>query len=153
MNIQDFVISSFALPVAFCLMAQPLSADPATDSRMVPEIDVQQPARNSLEDDFSKTTCGIAVIGKSGPTKKFTIRNVGSGPLTGLSITRDGVNAKEFKVTQPAKTTLAPGTSTTFTVTFKPTGKGTRSAEIHIKSNDADESPFDVVLTGKGLAR
>ena len=63
------------------------------------------------------------------------------------------MNAREFKVVQAAKTSLAPGAKTTFTVTFKPAGKRTRSAAIHIKSNDADEGSFDVILTGKGQAR
>jgi hypothetical protein len=35
-------------------------------------------------------------------------------------------------------------------VTFKPTAKGARIAAIHIKSNDADENPFDIDLAGQG---
>jgi hypothetical protein len=45
---------------------------------------------------------------------------------------------------------LAGGGTATFKVTFKPTKKGTRSAAIHIDSNDADENPFDITLTGIG---
>jgi hypothetical protein len=51
----------------------------------------------------------------------------------------------------PPKTSLAPGSSTTFKVIFKPSAKGTRKANIHIKSNDADENPFDIKLTGQGV--
>ena len=138
--------------MALCLLVQPLSADPSLVAPTLPEIDVRQPAKNSLEDGNSKVSCGTVVIGASGKPKKFTVRNIGNGNLSGLTVTRNGVNAKEFKVIQAAVTSLAPGTSTSFTVTFKPTGKGTRSAAIRIKSNDADEASFDVVLTGKGEA-
>ena len=48
-------------------------------------------------------------------------------------------------------TTVAPGGSTTFTVTFTPSASGTRNATLHIASNDADENPFDVALSGNGL--
>src|SRR5204862_73933 len=42
--------------------------------------------------------------------------------------------------------------STSFTVTFTPTAAGARAAAIHIASNDADENPFDISLTGTGSA-
>lgn len=148
MNIHAF---TFVLSLALCLMAQPLLADPSPVAPTVPEIDVQQPAGNSLEDGHTKVSFGTVSLGKTGKAKKFTIRNLGTGPLTDLTVTRDGANAKEFKVVQAAKTSLAPDSATSFTVTFKPTTKGLRSAAIHIKSNDGDEASFDVILTGKGL--
>lgn len=113
-------------------------------------VDARQPVGTSLEDGYSKASFGTFVIGNRGPAKKFTIRNLGKARLTGLTVTRSGVNAREFKVIQATKTSLAPGASTTFTVAFRPAGKGSRSAVIHIKSNDADEASFDVILTGKG---
>ena len=49
--------------------------------------------------------------------------------------------------------TLAPNASTTFTVTFALGAVGShRSANLHIASNDPDENPFDIALTGTGLA-
>ena len=150
MKLQYFLASTFAVPMAICLMAQPLIAEPSMVAPTVPEIDVQQPLGSSLEDARSKVGFGTLVIGKSGKAKKFTIKNTGNGVLNRLTVTRDGANAKEFKVVQATKTSLAPGASTTFTVTFKPAAKGTRSAAIHIKSNDSDEGSFDIVLTGKG---
>jgi hypothetical protein len=45
---------------------------------------------------------------------------------------------------------LAPGASTTFKVTFGPKAKGTRTAQIQVKSNDPNENPFDVTVSGKG---
>ncbi len=150
MILRNLLASTFALAMALCLMAQPLLAEPSAVAPLVPEIDVQQPVGNSLEDGYTKVSFGTIVVGKSGPTKKFTIRNTGNGNLTGLTVTRNGVNAKDFKVVQAVKTTLIPGARTTFTVTFKPTARGLRSAAIHVKNNDADEASFDIILTGKG---
>jgi hypothetical protein len=51
----------------------------------------------------------------------------------------------------PGKTSLAPGTSTTFKVTFKPAAKGKRVAALAIASNDPDEDPFGIKLSGEGV--
>jgi hypothetical protein len=114
-----------------------------------PEIAIQQPAGTDLKDGISTKSFGSVAL-KSTGTKTFTIKNTGTANLTGLAITKNGANAKNFTVKAPLKTTLAPGASTTFKVIFKPTAKGIRKAAIHIKSNDSNESPFDIALTGKG---
>jgi hypothetical protein len=117
-----------------------------------PEISVEQPKGSSLVDGKSKKSFGSVKVGK-GKSKEFIIRNLGSANLKGLAITKSGRNSKDFVVTAPAKTSLSEGSSTTFKVTFKPTAKGTRNASIRIKSNDADENPFDIKLTGLGVVR
>ena len=68
--------------------------------------------------------------------------------LSGLAVTKDGAAAADFTVSSLAASTLAAGASTTFTVRFAPTALGSRSAALHIASNDADENPFDITLTG-----
>ena len=90
---------------------------------------------------------------KKAVSKTFTIRNTGSAKLTKLAVTINGRHAKDFIVGKPRKASLPPGGSTTFKVTFKPLVAGTRKAAIHIRSNDANENPFDIKLTGKGKAR
>ena len=45
--------------------------------------------------------------------------------------------------------TLVPSGTAIFTVIFKPSAVGTRTATIEIASNDADETPFVITLTGK----
>ncbi len=42
-----------------------------------------------------------------------------------------------------------PNAETTFTDTFSPTTPGTRTATIQIASNDPDENPFVIQLTGR----
>ncbi len=117
-----------------------------------PEIAVLQPAGTELKDGVSSKSFGSVVV-KSTVTKTFTIKNAGTANLTDLAITKTGANAKNFTVTPPLKTTLAPGASTTFKVIFKPSAKGIRKAVIHIKSNDSNENPFDIALTGKGITK
>ncbi len=118
---------------------------------LMPEIAVQQPAGTDLKDGVSSKSFGSVAV-KSAVTKTFTIRNAGTANLTNLAVTKTGVNAKDFTVKSLLKTSLAPGASTTFKVVFKPSVKGTRKADIHIKSNDSNENPFDIALTGKGIA-
>ena len=114
------------------------------------EIAVAQPATTSLVDGKSKKSFGTVKVSRSGSAKTFTITNFGSSKLTGLAITKTGQQKDDFVVSAPAKTSLLPGSSTTFKVTFKPKAKGTRESAIHIKSNDSNENPFDIKLTGQG---
>lgn len=118
-----------------------------------PEIVVQQPKGSGLTDGVGKKSFGTIQVAKAGPPKTFLIKNSGNVKLTIPSISKSGAHAKDFIVSAPGKSSLAAGESTTFTVIFKPSAKGTRNAVIKIKNNDADENPFDIKLTGSGAAR
>jgi len=83
--------------------------------------------------------------------RTFTIRNLGYADLTGLNISITGENASDFTVSANPATTLAAGGYTTFSVRFSAGATGDRSASLHISSNDSDESPFDITLTGTGI--
>jgi subtilisin-like proprotein convertase family protein len=119
---------------------------------IAPEIAVEQPAGTNLSDGSASIALGSVNVGSSSSVFTFTIRNIGTANLTGLAITKNGSNSSDFTVGNPGITTLAPGNSTTFAVTFIPAATGSRSAAIHIASNDADENPFDINLTGTGVA-
>lgn len=112
---------------------------------------VQQPAGSDLTAGESRKSFGTHPVGGSGLTRTFTLRNDGAEALTGIRINTDGTNAADFKASLPAATTLAPGETTTFKITFKPSASGTRSASVHIRSNDQDESPFAIKLSGMGV--
>jgi DNA-binding beta-propeller fold protein YncE len=118
----------------------------------VPEIGVQQPAGGNLTDGSATINYGsvFALLTNSGKT--FTITNSGGTNLTGLAITKSGSHPGDFSVSALGSVNLAPNASTTFTVTFAPTATGSRSAALQIASNDADENPFDITLTGTGAA-
>ena len=51
----------------------------------------------------------------------------------------NGTNAGEFVATGLSATTLAPSETATFTVTFTPDAAGTRTAAIHVASNDDEQ--------------
>ena len=113
-----------------------------------PEIAVEQPALTDIPDGGGKSF-GNVPVGSNG-ILTFTIRNTGNGDLTGLVVTKDGVNATDFVVTTNPTAPVTAGASTTFTVRFTPGATGLRTAAIHIANNDADENPFDIALTGTG---
>ena len=112
------------------------------------DIQIQQPSGKDLVDGKSVKSLGATIVGKRGRTLTFVVRNSGGINLTGLAVNKTGPHARDFIVSAPPKTIVPPGGSTSFKVTFKPRAKGTRKAAIHVKSNDPNENPFDVKLTG-----
>lgn len=85
-------------------------------------------------------------VNQSDKRKNFIIHNQGAAPLTGLSLQITGTNKALFEISgsSPPPSTLAPGASTSITVTFK--GTAAAIAQLKISSNDADESAFEVQL-------
>ncbi|MFM7387165.1 MAG: DUF5689 domain-containing protein, partial [Bacteroidota bacterium] len=80
----------------------------------------------------------------------ITIENSGVQTLTvtGTSIT--GVNAADYTTNLNATTVAGLG-SGNFTLTFAPTGNGTRTATISIANDDSDENPYVIILSAVGL--
>jgi len=76
-----------------------------------------------------------------------------SGPLTDLQAVIQGSNAANFALPATVPAQLIGATSTQLTVQFTPTTAGTKSAVLRIASNDSDENPFTVTLTGVALPR
>ncbi|MFZ4767411.1 MAG: choice-of-anchor D domain-containing protein, partial [Roseimicrobium sp.] len=91
------------------------------------------------------------VLASSPVTKTFTVTNNGTGVLTGLNVTKNGSGAGDFSIGSLSTDELDPGQSTTFTVSFIPSVAGARSATLHLASNDLDENPFDIGVTGNEL--
>lgn len=115
----------------------------------LPEIEVEQPAGSGLTDGASSVQFGTQFRTRS-EIRTFTVRNSGTEDLTGLELRFSGTHAAEFVAGNLGVLSLAPGDSTTFTVTFTPSALGERSAVLTIASNDADENPFEISLTGTG---
>ncbi|MFK7911555.1 MAG: choice-of-anchor D domain-containing protein [Akkermansiaceae bacterium] len=115
------------------------------------DINVQQPGGNIIADggsiSFGTITKGTIA------SRSFTIQNPGIGDLTGLGITIDGTDAAAFTVSASPTTPVPSGGSTTFTVDFDPfTGEsGSRTATLHITSNVAAKSTYDITLTGTAV--
>ncbi len=94
-------------------------------------------------------------FGNVGPatstTRSFSVANQGSASLTLGGATIDGASASDFSPGSPVTPVLAPGASTTFSVTFAPSATGSRTAGLHVPSDDPATPSFDVTLTGNGL--
>ncbi len=116
----------------------------------------------AIATSFSNSGCSIpeltpitiddfhAAITSPTAEQTFTITNTGVGNLYGLQLTKDGLNDADFTLSDLSTTYLMTGQSTTFSVSFAPRGAGARNATLHLLSNDADENPFDISLTGTG---
>ncbi len=114
-----------------------------------PEIGVEHPVGTNLVDAAGSVAFPDTATNQT-TQKTFTITNSGGLALENLAITKSGTAAGEYSVTGLGATTLAAGASTTFTVTFAPSTTGARPAALLIASNDANENPFDIALTGNG---
>ena len=129
----------------------PATPSIGSDEARVPDIAIEQPAGNGLTDGVSTRDFGTATVNSGTVVAIFKITNAGTADLTGLAVTLDGTNAGDFGTTQPGSSTLAPGASTFFNVSFTPTATGARSAAIHIANNVAGaKNPFDIALAGTG---
>lgn len=116
-----------------------------------PEIVVEQPAGNELTSGGAPLAFGSAVVGGARPSLPMVIRNNGNAVLTGISLVIDGPNAADFSLdTKGIGTSLPPDGSATVSITFIPSAAGSRTATLHIASNDSDEPLFDIDLTGNG---
>ncbi len=92
---------------------------------------------------------GVDVTGTA-LIRTFTISNAGLTPLILSAVTISGTHAADFAVSAQPASSVAPGASTTFQVTFDPRAHGLRVATLSFVNNDIDESPFDFVIEGTG---
>ncbi len=82
--------------------------------------------------------------------KDVTVTNQGTANLT---IGTLAINNSQFTIFSGniSGQTLAPGASANISLIFHPTASGAQSANLTIPSNDADENPVTVALTGNGI--
>lgn len=114
-----------------------------------PEIVVSEPYSpeliNGAKNDFGSVEIKLL------HSKTFIVKNVGTGTLKNIGVSLSGSSA--FTKTTLAVTSLKPGTQAKFTVTFRPSNVGKKSANLVITSNDANESSITIALSGTGVAK
>ncbi|HBA85181.1 MAG TPA: hypothetical protein DCZ95_13920, partial [Verrucomicrobia bacterium] len=81
----------------------------------------------------------------------FTVTNSGAMVLTISGVTTNGTNPSDFIVTSSPASTVAAGAKTTFTVRFDPSALGSRSAVVHVLSDDVDEADYTFTVQGTGV--
>ena len=97
----------------------------------------------------SAVAFGTVTAGTTSAPRTVTLTNGGTATTTITSITGSGA---PFTVsTTGTSLSLAPGASTTFSVTFAPTTGATSTGSVSIVSN-APGSPLAIALTGTGNA-
>lgn len=149
------VMGNFLLAVSPIISGRDFGFGPAkavtvtTAPKSLAEISVKLTGGAEQTDGSSTVTFGAKLLAAQ-EVRSFTITNDGAEDLTGLALNVTGAQASEFVAADLGATTLAPSASTTFTVTFTPTASGARAATLRITSNDANENPFDINLTGTG---
>jgi len=113
-----------------------------------PEINVKNGLFN-LPSGSQGHDYGNVIVNQTGATVTFTIENTGTGALSisGIAVTGSGSSQFVLDATTVASS-VSPGASTTFTVTFAPTSAGSKSAVISIENNDSDENPFVFSVVG-----
>lgn len=155
-NISSSVPVSVIRPPEVAAFSQLIHAE-ATDSyyalaTLAVDVAVDLlPTNTSLEDNSSIVDFGYGLPGHT-TSRTVVLRNVQSGTLSIGAATIDGTHASQYAITtSPASSVDGPSGSTLLTVTFTRSSIGNRLANLHIPTNDPDESPFDLVLSGHTL--
>ena len=101
-------------------------------------------------EDLSSSGFGGVDVGDCSTQGTWTVSNEGTATLTG-TIWLDGTDPEQFELTQGGGGfTLEPFQSQDVKVRFCPLSVGAKSAALHIVSNDPDENPCNLTLTGTG---
>lgn len=95
------------------------------------------------------TDYGDVVVDGGTKDHTFTIQNTGGGDLTVSGVTTSGSEAADFIVTDwPG--IVSGGGNSNLVIRFNPSAVGTRTATIHVNSDDANEADYDFVVQGTG---
>ena len=97
---------------------------------------------------------GSVNVGSTSAPRTFTISNAGDTDLVIGTISITGTDASEFSIQNDncSGQTIAPSDTCTVDVVFSPTSAGSKSANLSIPSNDPDENPVNIALSGTGAS-
>jgi hypothetical protein len=96
----------------------------------------------------SSLNFGTIKVGQSS-TQNVTLTNPGTTPLTITSVSVTGANAHDFVPSNACTSSLAPSANCTISVTFTPSARGSRSANLTVIDN-AQKGRQNVSLSGNG---
>ncbi|MEM1083746.1 MAG: choice-of-anchor D domain-containing protein [Verrucomicrobiota bacterium] len=114
-----------------------------------PNLVVEMPEGTRLRSGES-VDFGATAIDSTNATRVFTVRNLGNLTLEVTNAALTGDDDLDFFTIDTGNVLdpLAPDESATFSVTFLPTDTEERTVELELLSNDPDDSPFTLTLTG-----
>ncbi len=99
----------------------------------------------------SQIEFGDVVVDNSSD-RTVSVENTGTGTLTIWDITKSGATSAPFSLREDncSGQSVAPGGSCTFQIRFSPSGEGVSNAVFNIPSNDPDENPLLLNISGYG---
>jgi hypothetical protein len=103
-----------------------------------------------VDNGSTRTLYGSTVVGGTNDVV-FTVRNAGESAVTLDAPSVFGAQADDFGVSA-LPSSLAPGASDTFTLSFSPSAIGPRQAALRFETSVEGESPFTVNLSAIGRA-
>lgn len=121
-----------------------------------PEMNIKRVGSSvSVTSGSSQFGMGEIALGNTSFDLSFEIENQGrNAPLTLTGtpvIAITGAHAGDFEVVKmPGTTSIASGSKETFSLRFKPTQLGERTATISIVNDDSDENPYTFTVKGLG---
>jgi len=115
------------------------------------EIQIERPLSTIIADNgpdaIGSSVAGFPVV------LTYTVRNVaGTGNINLGALTANLFANCGVVLTPPGVTVLAPGTSTTLQATVTPTAAGAFSFSLHLVSDDLNENPYDINVSGTATA-
>lgn len=114
-----------------------------------PILVVERPAGHPLPIIPIVTDFAGCNVGSAAPQATYVLRNNGDVPLPITSVAISGANPGDFILdTTATAATIAPGGTTTFSVTFQPTVEGVRNATITVTPDGL--TPFVTGVSGTG---
>lgn len=116
-----------------------------------PDIQLEYPVGTDVDCGSLIVDFGAAVSGVGTTTQTFRISNDGTSDLNlTIPLTIDGANSGDFTILTQPSAVIAAGSFSDVQVQFAPSEVGARMASISIVSDDGDENPCDLDLTGVG---
>ena len=113
-------------------------------------INLASPSGPEIDVTPTSHDYGGVVVGANA-FRTFAIRNLGGTNLQFNGATLVGGQASDFAITQgAAPVTVTPGATHNVEVRFTPAALGLRTTTLRLASNDANENPVDVPLSGTG---
>lgn len=121
------------------------TASPGTPALSLKQVEYGMPLVNNDTFDYG------SLPGGETRTYSFEIKNNGTADLNITAVDISGTDAGLFTLGAPALDPVVPGGTLTFSITFQPVAgfPGLKSAAFSIQSDDVDNTPLTVNLTGE----
>jgi hypothetical protein len=127
----------------------------ANEAPVITGNSVSIPDGDSTPSTTDHTDFGSALLSGGTVVRTFTIANNGTVSLT-LSgtplVAVSGTHAADFTVTALPTSPVTASGSTTFQVTFTPSGSGTRTATLTLANDDSVVGSYDFAIQGTGVS-